>query len=90
MFDLKPCLTTLVFLSGLLEICKRDDIQWHFYEVWLSSTCELQTDLILKEDASTVKPRAHPRRSSSFENSTHLWKRFYGKNFLKNVVSCPK
>ena len=32
MFDLKPCLTTLVFLSGLLEICKIDDIQWHFYE----------------------------------------------------------
>ena len=29
--------------------------------VRLSSTSELQTDLILKEDASTVKPRAHPR-----------------------------
>ena len=26
--------------------------------VWLSSTCQLQTDLILKEDASAVKPRA--------------------------------
>ena len=29
--------------------------------VWLSSTCELQTDLIiLKEDTSTAKPRAKP------------------------------
>ena len=28
--------------------------------VWLSSTCELQTDIILKEDASTAKPRAKP------------------------------
>ena len=29
--------------------------------VWLSSTCELQTDFILKENASTAKSRAHPR-----------------------------
>ena len=31
-FLTKLCLTPLVFFSGLLEICKIDDIQWHFYE----------------------------------------------------------
>ena len=50
------CLTSLVFLSGLLEIYKIDGIQWHFYERVTSSTWELQTDLSLKEDASTAKP----------------------------------
>ena len=28
----KPCLPPLVFLSGLIEICKIDRIQWYFYE----------------------------------------------------------
>ena len=32
-FLTKLCLTRLVFLSGLLEICKIDGIQWHFYEL---------------------------------------------------------
>ena len=29
--------------------------------VWLISTCELQTYLIIKEDANTAKPRVHTR-----------------------------
>ena len=29
--------------------------------MWLNSTCELQTDLILKDDASTAKSLTHPR-----------------------------
>ena len=28
----KPCLPPLVFLSGLIKICKIDGIQWYFYE----------------------------------------------------------
>ena len=28
----KLCLTPLVFLNGLIETCKIDEIQWHFYE----------------------------------------------------------
>ena len=28
----KLCLTPLVFLNGLIEICKIDEIQWHFYD----------------------------------------------------------
>ena len=27
----RPCFIPLVFLSGFLEICKIDEIQWHFY-----------------------------------------------------------
>ena len=53
-------------------------------KVSLISTCELQIDLFIKEDASTAKPRAHPNSPSYFfENSTHLWKLFQGKTFPK-------
>ena len=40
--------------------------------MWLNSTCELQTDLILKDDASTAKSLSSQTAQGSFENSTHL------------------
>ena len=49
--------------------------------MWLISTCELQTYLIIKEDANTVKPRVHTQ--VLFGNFTHLWKLFQRKNFPK-------
>ena len=52
--------------------------------VSIISTCELKTYATIKEDANTVKPRAHPRFTMSLlEIFTHLWKLFQGKNFLK-------
>ena len=61
----KPCPNSVwLFLSGLLEVCKIS------MSLWLSSTRELQTDLILKEDASTTKPCAHP-------DSPNLFWKFY-------------
>ena len=79
----KPCLTSIVFLSGLLEICNIDEIQ--------GSTCELQTDLIFKEDASTVKPHAHHRLPKPPLKILPIYGNFFTeKTFRKNVVSCPK
>ena len=57
-----------------------------FYERVTKFTCELETDLILKEDASTAKPRAHPRLPKPLQNSTHLWKLFHGKNVSSKIL----
>ena len=84
----KPCLTPLVFLSGLLETCKINGIQWHFCE--LSSTSEMQTDHILKEDASTTKSRAHPRLKPLLKILTIYGNFFMEKTFRKNAASCLK
>ena len=84
----KPCLTPLVFLSGLLETCKINGIQWHFCE--LSSTSEMQTDHILKEDASTTKSRAHPRLKPLLKILTIYGNIFMEKTFRKNAASCLK
>ena len=86
----KPCFNPLVFLSGLLEICKTDDIQWHFYErmtkfyLWAANWPYSQRGCKYSQTSCSSKtPQA------SFENSTHLWKRFYGKNFPKECCIMP-
>ena len=82
----KPCLTPLVFLSGLLDICKIDEIQCVSMNVWLNSTCELQTDLILRRCEYRQILHSSQTPQSSFENSTHLWKLFHGKNFSERML----
>ena len=87
----KPCLTTLVFLGGLIEICKIDEIQWHYMNVWLNSTCELQNDLILKEDPSTAKSPSHPTLPKLLLKISFIYGNFFKeKSFRKNAVSCLK
>ena len=57
--------------------------------VSLISTCELQTYVIIKEDANTVKPRAHPRLPKSLLEILPIYGNFFmEKTFRKNVVSC--
>ena len=52
--------------------------------VWLISTCELQTYLIIKEDANTVKPHVHPRLPKSFLEVLPVYGNFFReKNFPK-------
>ena len=59
--------------------------------MWLSSTCELQTDLILKEDASSVEAHTHPRLLKSLLKILLIYGNFFTeKNFQKNVISYPK
>ena len=87
----KPCLTPLVFLSGLLDICKIVEIQCVSTNVWLNYTCELQTDLILKEDASTAKSWTHPRLSKPLSKIIPIYGNFFTeKTFRKNAASCLK
>ena len=87
----KPCLTPLVFLGGLIEICKIDEIQWHYMNVWLNSTCELQNDLILKEDPSTAKSPSHPTLPKLLLKISFIYGNFFKeKSFRKNAVSCLK
>ena len=57
-----------------------------FIKVWLISTRKLQTDLFIKEDEFTLKPRAHPRLLKLFlrkKSLWNLWKLFQGKTFPK-------
>ena len=59
--------------------------------VRLSSTYELQTDLILKEDAGTAKPHAHHRLPKPLLKILPIYGNiFTEKTFRKNVVSFPK
>ena len=59
--------------------------------LWLSSTCELQTDLTLKEDASTGEPCAHSRLPKSLLKILPISGNFFTeKTFRKDVVSYPK
>ena len=96
-----PCLTSLIFLSGLIEICRTDEIQWHFHEhvtkfsLWAAKR-------LTRRGSSKAHQEAHQRgceysqisRSSqalqaSFENSTPLRKLFHGKNFPKECCIMP-
>ena len=56
--------------------------------LWLSSTCELQTDFILKENASTAKSRASPDFPSPF-GKFYPWKFSHGKIFPKECCIMP-
>ena len=59
--------------------------------VRLSSTCELQTELILKEDASTAKSRAHTRLPKPLLKVLPIYENFLTeKTFQKNAASCLK
>ena len=59
--------------------------------VWLISTYELQTDLILKEDMSTAKLRAQVRLLKPLLKILPIyWNFFRERTFQKNVVSCSK
>ena len=80
------CLTPLVFLSGLLDICKIDEIQCVSMNVWLNSTCELQTDFILRGCEYSQILHSSQTPQVSFENSTHLWKLFHRKNFSERML----
>ena len=78
-------------LSGLLDICKIVEIQCVSTNVWLNYTCELQTDLILKEDASTAKSWTHPRLSKPLSKIIPIYGNFFAeKTFRKNAASCLK
>ena len=83
----KPCLTPLVFLSGLLEICKIDCIQWHFYErvtkfyLWAANWPYSQRRYEYSQTScSSQTPQA------LFENSTHLWKLFVWKKLSERML----
>ena len=86
----KPCLTSLVFLSGLIEICKTDEIQWHFYEhvtkfsLWAANWPYSQRGC----EYSQIS-RSSQALQASFENSTPLRKLFHGKNFPKECCIMP-
>ena len=59
--------------------------------VWLSSTYELQNDLILKEDVSTAKLHAQPRLPKPLLKILPIYGNFSTENtFQRNVLSCPK
>ena len=86
----QTCLTSLVFLSGLIEICKTDEIQWHFYEhvtkfyLWAANwPCSQRGSKYSQTSRSSQTPQA------SFENSTPLRKLFHGKNFPKECCIMP-
>ena len=85
----KPCLTPLVFLSGLLETCKINGIQWHFYVrvtefyLWAANWPYSQRGWEYSQISRSSQTQA------SFENSTHLWKLFHGKNFPKECCIMP-
>ena len=52
--------------------------------VWLISSCELQTFLIIKEDTKYSQTRrSYHTPQPSFGNFTHLWKLIQEKNFRK-------
>ena len=85
----KPCLTPLVFLSGLLETCKINGIQWHFYVrvtefyLWAANWPYSQRGWEYSQISRSSQTQA------SFENSNHLWKFFHGKNFPKECCIMP-
>ena len=54
--------------------------------MWLSSPCELQTDLILKEDVSTAKSRAHPRLSRPHLKILPLYGNFFTEKLSKRML----
>ena len=79
-----------VFLRGLLEICKIDNTQWHFYErvtkfyLWAANWPYSQRGCDYSQTScSSQTPQA------SFENSIHLWKLFDRKNFPKECCIMP-
>ena len=73
------CLTSLVFLSGLLEIYKKDGIQWHFYE------------RVTKFYLRAANWPYSQRGCEYSQTPLPIYGNFFSeKNFLKNVVSCPK
>ena len=75
----QPCLTSLVFLSGLLEICKIDEIQLHFYE------------RVTKFYLRAANWPYSQRGCEYSQTPLPIYGNFFSeKNFLKNVVSCPK
>ena len=80
----KPCLTPLVFLSGLLETCKINGIQWHFCErvtkfyLWAGNWPYSQTGCEYSQISHSFQTP-----QDSFGICTHLWKLFHGKNFVK-------
>ena len=86
----KPCLTPLVFLGGLIEICKIDEIQWHFYErvtkfyLWAAKWPYSQRG----SKYSQISLSSHTPQAS-FENFIHLWKLFQGKKFPKECCIMP-
>ena len=52
--------------------------------VWLISTCELQTYLIIKEDANTAKPRVHTRLPEPLLETFLIYGNYFReKNFPK-------
>ena len=71
--------------SREVEICKIDEIQGHFNKhIWLISTYELQTDFILKKDASTAKPLTHLRLPKPLLKILPIYRNFsMEKNFPK-------
>ena len=57
--------------------------------VWLISICELQTYLIIKENASAAKLRTHARLPKPVLEILPIYGTFLReKTFQKNVVSC--
>ena len=81
------CFTPLVFLSGLLDNCKIDEIQWHFCErvtkfcVWAANWPYSQRGY---EYSQILRSFQTPQ--DSFEASTHLWKLFHGKKLSKRML----
>ena len=58
--------------------------------VWLISTCKLQTYLIIEECANTVKLRVHARLPKPLLEILIIYGNYFReKTFQKNVVSYP-
>ena len=58
-------------------------------KVWLISTRKLQTDLFIKEDEFTLKPRAHPRLLKLFlrkKKFMEFMETFSGKNLSEEML----
>ena len=57
--------------------------------VWLISTCELQTYLIIKQDANTAKSRVHTRLPKPLLEILPIYGNYFReKTIQKSVVSC--
>ena len=56
--------------------------------LWLISTCELQTDFILKEDASSTKPRPHPRLPKTLLKFLPIYGNLFREKYFLGFSDC--